>query len=430
MKHFLFAAFTLLISTDCFAFYQGTCRGDDDANISYELGDVFGESSIDLFDACALMAQHKYGENAFSEVVDMEYLSGEHYLEALCRGDDDSNISYDLGQVYGYSSLELIDACVLMARTKYGDPSFSEIKDIQSHPGTFYLEALCRGDDDSNISYDLGQVFGYSSQELIEACVLMAQQKYGESAFSEIKNVQQHSGTFYLEALCRGDDDSNISYDLGQVFGHSSRELIEACILMAQQKYGESAFSEIKNIQQHTGSFYLEALCRGDDDANISYDLGAVFGYSSRELIEACILMAQQKYGENAFSEIKDIRQHSGTFYLEALCRGDDDSNISYDLGQVFGRSSRELVEACVQMAKQKYGDPSFSEIKNVQTHSGNFRLEGMCRGDDDANISYDLGTVYGATSRELLETCQLMAVQRYGENAFSEVVDIRAIPE
>ena len=376
----LFAALTFFFSLPALggSLLTGTCWVDDDRNVDAKnIGALYAYSESDLAEECQWHAKFYYPETPFSNVVDQRVFNGEYnMIKTTCWIDDDSNVDHtNLGALYAQNSWDLAIECFAAAKNKFPDSPYFRLEQTEpflAPSDTF--KATCWIDDDSNVDHtNVGTLYGKSSRSLREECHFLAQQKFPESPFSKLDDLGFSETYGVVTATCWIDDDSNVdAKNIGKVIGQSTFDLHRECYQAAKLEYPESPYFRLAEIQMEecpNDSGYVEAICWVDDDRNVdNKNEGKLIAYSTRELRSECQWLASIAFPETPYSRLESIQFVTENYYsLKATCWIDDDRNVDAEQCPVTGYTTRELRQMCAKAARDRFGDPHFFRLENIQ---------------------------------------------------------------
>lgn len=361
-------------------------------------------------------------------------------VQGTCTIDDDENVDSDvIGSLYGESSVDLFKECNWLADKKFGSSAFSKVSDVQDIK-IGHVKGTCTVDDDENVDSDLiGEMFGFSSQEIRMACHQIAQGKFGDANFSAITNLTVSSQPLNgFSATCTIDDDENVdSTVIGTIYGMTSSQLYNECAWLAGKHIKTTPnYSALSSIQQLSSPLNgVNATCVIDDDENVDSDVvGKIFGNSTFELHQECQAAAEAKFGATHFFLLQNVStsDHVATGF-SATCTVDDDENIDSDvIGTLYGWSTQDLRAECAMIAKFKFKTSPFSTITNiVELTQPLGHVTGSCTVDDDENVDSDvIGTLYGTSTLDLTIECSNIATMKFGASAFFLTSNTQVRPE
>ena len=358
-------------------------------------GKVIGDSTQAIVEDCSQAAAAAFSNGSFS-VRDAALPPGANPLvRAECWLDNKGDFTsgkFDAGEMFGQTTADIRQACRETAETRFGEKGTSALKNVAT-VGSSFVQAECWVDDDPKFTFDQisgGTLIGFSSQDLRSECAFIASSRYGADGSSGIREYTPYTSgpsatptqpATFFSAECWLDDDTNFDFDKttgGTVTGSTTYDLQRLCQSLASNRFGSNSSSGIRQVTSETrAGDIFSADCWIDNDSNFNFDKikgGTVYAKLATDLQAECEQVAQARFGENSTFGIKNIAQSTtATRGVQGQCWMDDDLDFNFnkfDGGTVYGQSSLELRTICQTKAETEHGENSTSGVKSVQTYN------------------------------------------------------------
>lgn len=230
----------------------------------------------------------------------------------------------------------------------------------------------------------------------------------------------------HTTATCIIDDDSDVNQEtIGTLVGLTTIDVMEECKFLAETFFPRTPYFALKNTQVHSGPIgLLSATCTIDDDIDVNQEtVGKMFGQSTLDLHNQCLQLAQMKFGQTAYMKISNLQFEAGPMPtgFKAKCMIDDDRDVNQvDMGTLFAPTPADIQSECHWLAVENFGESlAHSKVTQLEVQQDPVFLQATCMIDDDPRVDQvNAGPVQGASTMAMHQQCFQLAKMQFGSKA------------